>query len=355
MPGTTVIRRLGQIVATVVVLGAAPTPPASASVLRVLSARDGVVTSGDKRISCGARCSAKYRRGAVVVLHAAPNPNFSFQQWTGACIGAAPTCKVALTRSARVQASFERASGTLNLTVGGPGDVVSDPAGINCGATASQCTGTFEAGSTIRLTPGASGVFTSWGGACGGAPVDACQLLVGGELNALAAFGHSAPEPDQPSLNVTAQGVTVTSSPPGISCPDQCTANFESGTPVTLTAAAPVSWGQACAGALLSCTLLLDASTGVIATASNARRQVGVTVTVSGPGTVTGSQIRCGGTRGTLLDCRALFDVNSTVLLRAKPSKRRFVARWSGFCTGKKRRCTVQATAAKTVTALFRR
>jgi hypothetical protein len=58
---------------------------------------------------------------------------------------------------------------------------------------------------------------------------------------------------------------------------------------------------------------------------------------------------------GTLFDCEALFRLGTTVVLKAKAARHGSFKRWSGFCRGKRRRCTLTATAPKTVTALFRR
>jgi hypothetical protein len=75
---------------------------------------------------------------------------------------------------------------------------------------------------------------------------------------------------------------------------------------------------------------------------------------VSGNGTVKGVGIRCGGRRGSLLACEALFQYGRIVVLRAVPVGHSRFAGWSGFCQGKKLRCSVRVTAPKTVAALFR-
>src|SRR5258708_34771540 len=72
----------------------------------------------------------------------------------------------------------------------------------------------------------------------------------------------------QLTVAVTGNG-TVTSTPAGISCPSSCTANFPSGTSVTLTATAAAgsnfgSYGGACSGS--SCTLVLTNNQSVTAT-----------------------------------------------------------------------------------------
>jgi hypothetical protein len=76
---------------------------------------------------------------------------------------------------------------------------------------------------------------------------------------------------------------------------------------------------------------------------------------VSGNGTVKGVRIRCGGRRGTLLACEALFPYGTTVVLKAIPVGHSRFAGWSGFCQGRRLRCPVRVTAPKTVAALFRR
>ena len=76
------------------------------------------------------------------------------------------------------------------------------------------------------------------------------------------------------SLSVSKSGNgngTVTSSPTGINCGTTCSALFESGSSVTLTAVSSSGstfsgWGGACSGASSSCTVVMDAANSVTAT-----------------------------------------------------------------------------------------
>jgi len=73
-------------------------------------------------------------------------------------------------------------------------------------------------------------------------------------------------------LDVSVSGSgTVTSNPPGISCPGDCSEVYPSGTPVTLTATPAAGWvfagwGGACAGQGNPCTLTMTADRSVTAT-----------------------------------------------------------------------------------------
>jgi len=82
--------------------------------------------------------------------------------------------------------------------------------------------------------------------------------------------GPDAPNRHAVSVTVTGSG-SVSSAPAGVSCGQDCTESFESGTAVTLTAA-PMSghvlqaWSGACAGSSLSCTISVTTAQQVTAT-----------------------------------------------------------------------------------------
>ena len=169
----------------------------------------------------------------------------------------------------------------------------------------------------------------------------------------------STPPPPPPStfqLTVQSAGSgagTVTSSPAGISCGSTCSASFNGGTAITLTAAANANstfagWSGGCTGTS-TCSVTLAAATSVTATfTATAPVQLTVQDAGTGTGTVTSSPagINCGTT------CTASFASGTAVTLTAAASANSTFAGWSGACTGTGP-CTVTLTSAATVTATF--
>jgi hypothetical protein len=326
--------------------------------LRVVSIGGGVVTSGDERIVCGSRCSAAYKRGTLVRLRASPHSDWSFERWRGDCVGTASRCIVALDRRTVVRAVFRRKLGVVRLVVSGPGTIISNPTGLACGRNGGECVHSFERGTTIKLTPtpAGDGAFKTWSGACAGRSGD-CHLVVSSVSEVSAVFRHAVPAPGNQRVTVREVGSPVTSVPPGIDCPPTCEAMFQTGTLATLSARRSPVWSGACVGRGPSCALVIDASINVLAAVPvlGPPPTVGVNVSVSGRGVVLGGRIRCGGARGTLLDCESFFSPGTTVALQAIPPQGGRFARWGGFCRGKKPRCRLLVNAPKTVQALFRR
>jgi hypothetical protein len=334
-----------------------------------VQAPNGIVTGGGGRIHCDSSCSISLDRGAVVTLRASPQRYFSFLGWTKGCIGSARTCVIALDSPVTVRASFKRNLTSLSVTVGGPGNVVSTPAGISCGTARRNCEAQFGAGTTVKLDAAAEpeGVFASWGEACAPAQSSPCALQLGeSAASASAAFGHTAPVAGSPTLTVTTTGTwgshpprgSVVSVPAGIDCPPSCSATFASGTPITvMSKVALTSWTGACVGSG-SCPLIVDQSANVGAAiflgVFSAPPTLGISVSVSGKGRVTAEGIRCGGTTGTLFDCEASYPTSASVVLRATPSHHSRFAGWHGFCTGKRVTCKLIVAAPMTVEALFR-
>lgn len=164
---------------------------------------------------------------------------------------------------------------SLRVTVSGQGLVTSAPAGLNC---SSDCTQSFAANGAVVLTASAAAgsTFGGWGGACSG--TGTCTVTMNAAKSVTASF--SATPPNNFALTVTTNGSgTVTSSPAGINCGSTCTANFSSGTSVTLTAG-PSSgstfsgWSGACSG------------TGTCSVTMSAAKNVTATFTSSGGGAV---------------------------------------------------------------------
>ncbi|MCU1384029.1 MAG: hypothetical protein JWL71_2726 [Acidobacteria bacterium] len=80
----------------------------AAVTLSVSSRNKGAITSNPAGINCGSSCSAKFAPGTTVTLTATPPAGLLFLSWGGACTGTEPTCTLALTTNASVQANFSK-------------------------------------------------------------------------------------------------------------------------------------------------------------------------------------------------------------------------------------------------------
>jgi hypothetical protein len=148
---------------------------------------------------------------------------------------------------------------TVEKEGAGSGTVTSSPSGIVCG---SHCSAQYEKGTEVTLTAVAApgSIFAGWsGGDCSGSGV--CEQTIEGDATVTAVF-EAIPSF---TLTVKREGTglgAVTSSPVGIACGSECSAEYEDGTEVTLTAvAAPGSvflgWIGGCSGTG-SCLRTLD-------------------------------------------------------------------------------------------------
>ncbi len=131
---------------------------------------NGQVTSADKALSCGSKCTAFYALGTSVTLTAAAASGSVFTGWSGACSGAQLSCTVNINDSITVSASFALVN-TLSIGRSGNGTVTGVPSGndraISCG---SNCSAKFTQGTVVTLTatpaPGLS--FVNWTNGCSG-------------------------------------------------------------------------------------------------------------------------------------------------------------------------------------------
>jgi hypothetical protein len=154
----------------------------------------------------------------------------------------------------------------VQLVGTGSGRVTSSPAGIDCPGT---CAISVPVGTVVTLTgtAAASSHFEGWGGGCSGL---SCALTASATTGTIFAnFRSSAVNPIQHTLSVTVTGAgSVTSTPPGISCPGACSAPFDDGTSVALTATpsggSTFVWSGACTGTQ-SCFVALGADAAVMA------------------------------------------------------------------------------------------
>lgn len=340
--------------------------------LVVLTSGDGtgLVSSSPAGIECrggGAICQARFDAGAEVVLTAANDPGTVFSGWGGACSGTGE-CRVTMDRAHSVWAFFDawdpdgpapvdRPPLRVFRTGTGSGQVVSNPAGIDCG---NDCVARFSQDAVVTLTASAAAgsVFTGWNGACTG--TGSCRVTMDQAKTVTADF--AAYDPANPPLTVFRAGNgegTVSSIPGGISCGRDCQVTFAAGTVVTLTPSpAPGSvftgWSGACSGTG-ACSVRMDRARSVWASFSQydpARPPLVVFREGDGQGTVTSNPAGINCTDSGAI-CQAEFDRDTTVTLTATPRAGSTFAGWAGDCAGTGKTCRVTMDRVRAVRADF--
>src|SRR6202041_357902 len=207
--------------------------------------------------------------------------------WSGAnsCEGTG-TCTFTITANTPVTANFSSSTNfalTVSETGTGTGTVTSAPTAISCPTT---CSANFASGTSATLTAVAAegSTFAGWSGSgCSG--TGTCVVTVTATTPVTATFNTT----NNFALTVSEIGTgsgTVMSAPAGIVCPTTCSANFASGTSVTLTAVAAegstfAGWtGGGCSGSG-TCVVTVTAATPVTATFNSGNTPVIISV---GPG-----------------------------------------------------------------------
>src|SRR5205823_4585379 len=247
-------------------------------------------------------------------------------------------------------------SSTFTLTVtkagNGSGTVTSSPPGINCGAT---CSAVYDNGTVVTLTATADAGSTVTGGSgCDAVSGTTCTVTMSAARAVTITFTR---ERFTLTVNKTGTGSgTVTSSPPGINCGATCSAAYDSGTVVTLTATpaagSPFTGGSgrdAVAGT--TCTVTMNAARAVTASFSLQTFTLSVNKTgllSSGMVTSSDGRINCGAV------CSAAYSSGSTVVLTATPTGLLSIfTGWSGCDAVSGTNCSVTMNAARSVTAHF--
>jgi hypothetical protein len=293
------------------------------------------------------------------------------------------TCTFSMDRDRQVYIYFNPAP-TLQLYFNGTGSgtVTSSPPGLSCSAS---CKATFPSGAKVTLTakPKAGSSIASWG------PRGLCQEQ-GNSLNDYLGrtctfsmdrdrqvYIYFNPAPTL-SLYISGSG-SVTSSPSGLSCNQSCKASFPTGTRVRLTArpkrgSSIDSWSpNVCTeqGNTLTtyrgttCAFAMDRDRSLSVSFVQAPKldptvpppdppapgpKTGVTVSVSGNGTVVGDRLACG-VRG--FRCYTQVASRTRIVLRAVPAPGSTFVRWSGACSGSAEECPLTVGAASDVSARF--
>ncbi|SJM93717.1 hypothetical protein CRENPOLYSF2_3550001 [Crenothrix polyspora] len=276
-----------------------------------------------------------------------------------------------MTAAQTVTAKFVKAhSITLNVTFtegSGKGSITST--GISCNNDGGDCTEGYLDGQavTFTATPDKDSRFAGWVGDIG----LLCQSTISQPTckitfneNMAATFTGGAVFGPKLSLSVAKDGNgtgKVTGTPGGIDCGTTCTAKYLTGDSVTLKAVPDagstftkwqgrVSAGTCSNGITASCTVTLADSESVIATFTKQSYALSVTKSGDGAGSVASSPegIICGA------DCSETYLDKAVITLTATAEAGSTFTGWNG-CTGTTTSCSVTMTAAKTVTATFKK
>ncbi len=193
-------------------------------------------------IDCGETCAAIVDSGTTVTLVAAVPPGSHTQPvvWSGCdSVDSKNKCVVTMSAAKSVTATFNLVQRTLTVTRkgndngNGYGTVTSSPAGIKCSGT---CNANFDHGTTVILsgTPEAGSQAVVWTGCDSVNGAGGCVVSMTANRTVTATFN-----PVQHMLTVIKKGNgtgTVTSDPAGIKCGATCSASFEHGFGIRLTA-----------------------------------------------------------------------------------------------------------------------
>ncbi len=320
----------------------------------------GTVLSEPAGINCGETCSAKFTAGQEVVLVAMPAPGSKFGSWKGCDASGVNVneCVVTMSGAREVTATFDpipRFTITVIKEGTGSGTVLSEPQGIDCGAT---CEAEFEVGTavTLRASAGKGSVLVAWKGCdAGGISGNTCKVTT----NAVIRAKFTA----TPGLALKKEGIglgSVKSSPLGISCPAACAsteAAFAPGAKVTLTAsplkgAAFTGWNGCESEPAGKCVVTMSAAKAVEASfAPLPREMLTVEKTGKGAGTVKTppAGVNCPRTCSRQVES---FYKDTTVTLTQAPVKGSAFVEWTGACAGSGT-CAVTMSEARTVGARF--
>jgi uncharacterized repeat protein (TIGR02543 family) len=265
---------------------------------------------------------------------------------------------------------------TLEVSVIGHGVVTGAGGAIDCGDSALSCATAFgSTGASPTLTESADKgwSFDHWevssGGPCNGSASASCTLgtpnMLTGDNGVFAVFksgGAVSSTTLTTTLNNTAAGQVLNDSanyPTNCGTPHgggaaqtACSLQVVGGSTITLRERPNAgfffkSWGGACAGSNFACSVYMSSDQSVSADFVAAGTNP-LTVNVNGSGTVSGG-VSCasGGT------CTVAEPSNSTVVLKATPNDGYAFTGWDDDCQGPQTTCSIDMSAARTVTANF--
>ncbi len=183
-----------------------------------------------------------------------------------------------------------------------------------------------------------------------------CTAPSPGELGNAIGAQNAAANLDVNALTLSVAGPGAVASSDNIfGCPSKCYGIYNPGTTITLTAkpnsgAVLSSWGGACAGNALTCSVTLNAESSVSATFLPIYT---LSVGRSNPGTVTATPAGIDRALDCGSNCSAKFVQGTIVTLTATPPAGKTFANWSGACSGTAPTCVLNIPKDTSVQANF--
>jgi len=221
----------------------------------------------------------------------------------------------------------------LAISVQGEGTVKTG--GGDCRGTCAQ---RYTSGDHVTLAAVADNgaIFSGWSGGCEGK--GSCELVLDKDLTVSATFVRADSLRRQVTVLVDGRGKII-SSPSGIDCGASCSATYDVGTTVALTAMPEAgyafsAWSGGCSGKA-DCRFQVSGSNTVVGAKFEALPPpppltAHLMVQVNGPGSVrsTPAGVDCGPL------CNATFNVGDSVSLVAAATQGSRFMGWSGACAG---------------------
>lgn len=321
-------------------------------------------TKGGAAVSCG----ASFNYGDTVVATAtASSPSSQFGSWSGCSSVNGAQCTKILNSTAgtnSITAAFTLVPETLTITASGNGTP-----GYLCNVNATgnvACTSpmTFKYNDSVVVTanPPASTNFGGWSsGNAGCTGTGTCGPLVMTAAKTTTAAFTLKPELVTATFATGTGTGTVSSSPAGLNtCSTTCSANFNYGSTVTLTASPAINsnaaWtaGTGCttiAGNVCTITNIQTATSPTITFSVKT-----FTVTASVPGTASGNVksspagINCGNGSSA---CSMTVTYGASLTFTQTPGAGAFFTGWTGDCPLTTGNCPLTATSALNVVGNF--
>ncbi|MBF0316958.1 MAG: DUF1566 domain-containing protein [Nitrospirae bacterium] len=251
----------------------------------------GKVTSTPSGIDCGPTCSASFTYNTTVILTATADTGYAFAGWSGDCTGSGNTCNVTMSDVRNVTATFAVVAQCNTVTKAGAD--TPETFLIDMGKTTGIFNFYYETYSqkdqvvvsydnTTLYDTGCVGASKSldlsFSGSSSIIKVAVTPNCAGGSGTAWT-FTISCPKTGL-GLSISKTGTgsgSVTSSPAGIDCGDDCSESYTPGTSVTLTAKPATDstftgWSGNCTGT--TCTLTMDADKRVTASFYSAKGSI---------------------------------------------------------------------------------